>query len=349
MKESKAIVRDIEANLSIEEKVRFLKEPQSYPNQKAKKVEAKETHMSWVFLVGDVAYKLKKPVVNFLFDFRALDARLKNCQEEVRLNMALAGEIYLGVEPIVINEMGKLQLAGRGKIVDWLVKMKRIPEMDLLDYAIVHNCIHEAKLRSVARLLAEFYFTSSRALTHPSQHIEKLEAAIFFNYNQLSLPQFELSHVLLDELTAGQLAFLNANNSLFSDRVRQNKIIEAHGDLRPEHICLGPSPVIIDRLEFNRELRIMDVAEELSFLSLECEMMGNKGAGDLFWDEYVTIANDSVPPALIIFYKIKRACLRAYLVARHKEETRYKNDPKWMSKAKSYLELAETYHQRLLT
>jgi len=346
MKENKTIRQVAETDVSIEEKVSFLKQPASYSHGDVK-VEVKETHMSWVFLVDNVAYKLKKPVVNRLFDFRTLEARLKNCSEEVRLNRKLASDIYLGIIPLVIDETGKLQIEEEGKIVDWMIKMKRIPEKNMLDYAIQHDCIDVISLGQVARLIAEFYKTSSPVLITVSQYIKKLEADIFFNYNELTLPLFELSPVLLKELRAGQMAFLTENHSLFNERIKRKKIIEAHGDLRPEHICLGPSPAIIDRLEFNKELRIMDIAEELSSLSIECEMMGNRTTGQFFLDEYRKITNDIIPQSLVAFYKIKKACLRAYLVARHKEEDRYKDDPKWLAKANAYLKLAESYHQQL--
>jgi aminoglycoside phosphotransferase family enzyme len=343
MKEKKTIEQVAETDVSIEEKVSFLEQPSSYA-----KVDAKETHMSWVFFVDGIVYKLKKPVVNRLFDFRTLEARLKNCKDEVRLNKKLAPGIYLGIVPLVINETGKLQIEKEGKIVDWLVKMKRIPEKNMLDYAIQHNCIDEIYLRQVARLLAEFYKTSPPILMTISQYVKKIEAEISLNNEELTRPLFEFSPDLLKELREGQMAFLAANHSLLNERVKKERIIEVHGDLRPEHICLGPYPAIIDRLEFSKELRIMDVAEELSFLHMECEMMGKRSAGELFLDEYTKINNDIIPQTLMTFYKLKKACLRAYLVARHREEDRYKDDSKWLVKANDYLRLAESYHRELI-
>jgi aminoglycoside phosphotransferase family enzyme len=347
MKENKTIGRVAATDVSMEEKVSFLKQPAAYSCMGVR-VKVKETHMSWVFLVDDVAYKLKKPVVNRLFDFRTLEARLENCREEVRLNRKLASDIYLGIVSLTVSQSGKLQIEKAGKIVDWLVKMKRIPEKNMLDYGILHDSIDEINLKHVARLLTEFYKRSAPVPMTMPEYIKKLEAEILFNYNELSLPLFELSPLLLSELKAGQMAFLKENHSLFNERVKSNKIIEAHGDLRPEHICLGPSPAIIDRLEFNKELRIMDIAEELSFLSMECEMMGNRTAGQIFLGEYIKITNDIIPPSLITFYKIKKACLRAYLVARHKEEDRYKDDPKWLARTTAYLKLGESYYKTLM-
>jgi aminoglycoside phosphotransferase family enzyme len=330
------------------QKVAFLEQRGSYPHC-VKDAKKKETHMSWVFLAGDYVYKLKKPVKYRLFDHRSIESRHHNSLEEVRINLPLAKSIYLGVVPLVINEAGNMELDAKGEPVDWLVKMKRIPEENMLDYAIQHRRVNEAHLQKAALLLTKFYKAAPPIPMTAAEYIKKLESEIKFNYDQLAAPLFGLPVDLLKELTAGQTAFLAAHQSAFEKRIENGKIVDAHGDLRPEHIGLSDQPVIIDRLEFSRFLRIMDIAEELSFLCMECEMLGNARAGDLFMDIYQQSTNDTIPRALILFYKIKRALLRAYLVARHIEETSYKDDPKWILKADAYLQLAENYHQQLIT
>lgn len=331
--------------ITIEEKVAFLQQPGSYPYS-VSEIKSKETHMSWVFLADDFVYKMKKPVSYSLFDHRTLESRFINSLEEVRINKRLAEGIYIGIVPLVINEKEKLQLEGKGEITDWLVKMKRIPESNMLDYAIEHDCIDEAYLRQAATLLAGFYKTSSPIPVTLAEYTGKLASEILFTHNQLMAPLFKLPHGLLKELTAGQRAFLSVRQDIFSKRIADKKIIDAHGDLRPEHICLAPQAAIIDRLEFSRELRIMDPAQDLSLLSMECEMMGNSHTGRVFIDVYSDITHDNIPLPLINFFKIKKACLRAYLVARHIEEPRYQDDPKWLAKANAYLQLAERYHQQ---
>jgi aminoglycoside phosphotransferase family enzyme len=271
---------------------------------------------------------------------------MENSVEEIRINRQLAKDIYIGVVPLVTNETGKLELEGKGEIIDWLVKMKRIPEKNMLDYAIEYDCIDEIQLQNTAALLAEFYKRSLPVDMSATQYIKKLESEIFFNYNELTNPIYELPLTLLRELTAGQMAFLSANHSMIEKRTGEKRIIDAHGDLRPEHICLAPYSAIIDRLEFCKDLRTLDIVEELSFLSVECEIMRNTHVGHVFFDRYKAINNDNIPHRLINFYKIKRACLRAYLVARHIEEQQYKEDPKWLLKANAYVRLAERIHQQ---
>lgn len=339
------IIKDHTDTISIDDKVAFLKRPSAYPFP-VTEVQIKETHMSWVFLSGNFVYKLKKPVKYRFFDHRTLDSRMKNSVEEIRINRQLAKDIYIGVVPLVASERKELALEGKGEIIDWLVKMKRIPEKNMLDYAIEHDRIDETQLHNTAALLAEFYNRSLPVDIGSVQYIKRLESEIFFNYNELTNPLYELPFILIKELTAGQMAFLSAHQSIIERRIAEKKIIDAHGDLRPEHICLAPDPAIIDRLEFSRDLRILDTAEELASLSMECEMMNDTHVGRIFYNVYRTSTGDNIPNDLMRFYKIKKACLRAYLVARHIEESRYRDDSKWLMKANAYLKLAERIHQQ---
>lgn len=331
---------------STEEKTNFLLQPQSYPSH-VDKVAVKETHMSLVFLTDGFVYKMKKPVRYDLFDHRSLHSRFINCKEEVKINKQLAKDIYVGLAPLVINKKEQLQLEGEGEVIEWFIKMKRIPDEGMLDFAIRNNCIDENGLKNAADLLVDFYKTSPGVSISLNRLTKKMEGDLSSIGQSLVNPLFNFSSELVHEITSGLIAFLAANDSLFEERIRNKKIIDAHGDLRPEHICLMPSPAIIDRLEFSRELRIMDVVEELSFLSMECEMIGNRSPGDFFTDTYKGTIGDYFPPALSRFYKTKKACLRAYLVARHVLEPQYQNDVKWLSKANAYLDLAKKYYQQL--
>jgi aminoglycoside phosphotransferase family enzyme len=335
-----------ENEVPLKAKVSFLMQPSAYP-EKATKLEVKETHMSWVFLVNDLAYKLKKPVTNSLFDFQTLEARLQNCLEEVRVNKRLAADIYLGIVPLVINEVGKIQLDGKGQIVDWLVKMKRIPEENFLDLAIKSQKQDKVLIESAAHALTEFYRKAAPVETDLVRFNKKLKEEIVATHTGLMNPVYHFSPAVINEITNRLLQFLDSHYLLFDNRIANGKIIEAHGDLKPEHICLVPQPTIIDALEFCRELRIMDIAEELAFLDMECEMMGDIVTGQLFFDYYQKESADKITESLIFFYKSKKAFLRTYLVARHITESDYKDDTKWLFRANAYLQLAQKYANKL--
>jgi aminoglycoside phosphotransferase family enzyme len=225
--------------------------------------------------------------------------------------------------------------------------MKRLPEESMLDYLIRHNEVTDDQLRRAAALLAEFYKTLPGIITTPGSHREKLRGEIYTMYRELTDPAFHLPPALIGKLISGLLRFLNDRASLLDERVVSGSIKEIHGDLRPEHICLVPEPAIIDCLEFNRDLRIQDTAEELSFLAMECEMMGNSSVGKIFFGTYTSLTSDKIAEPLINFYKLRKACLRAFLVIRHIAEPAYREDPKWIAAANAYLRMAEKYNAQL--
>jgi aminoglycoside phosphotransferase family enzyme len=129
-------------------------------------------------------------------------------------------------------------------------------------------------------------------------------------------------------------------------RAEADMIVDAHGDLRPEHICVLNNPAIIDCLEFNRELRILDPVDELSFLSLECERLGSPFIANMVLDIYSRTTHDFPPAVLIHFYKSHRACKRAKVAIRHlKDSLTQDQETKWIQRAKDYLLLANKYVQ----
>lgn len=335
-----------ETDISIAEKVTALKQPETYLHR-VEKVETKETHMSWIFLVNKFAYKLKKPVQYRFLDLRTIEARFKNCTEEIRLNKRLAKNIYTAIVPLVLNEEGKMQVEGKGAIIDWLVKMKRISDKNMLDHAILHQRAHKTTIEKTARLLAEFYRSSPPIPMNAAAYKKKLKDEITFPFTELLQPVFNLPVKTIERIYSTLVRFLNSHGPLFETRITRGAIIEAHGDLRPEHICMSPQPAIIDALEFNKELRIMDVAEELSFLDMECEMMGDTDSGKIFFECYTKLSHDDVAEELIFFYKAKKALLRTYLVARHITEPGYRKETKWMKKASKYLQLSQKYSSLL--
>ena len=144
------------ADIDISTKVAFLSRPSGYADRPAR-VEAIQTHMSWVFLTDRFFYKLKKPVKLEFLDFSTLERRHLNCLEELRLNCRLARDIYLEVLPLTVCDSGQLELGGDGEPVDWLVKMRRLPREYMLDEAIAGQKVDESQVRRIARVLANFY------------------------------------------------------------------------------------------------------------------------------------------------------------------------------------------------
>lgn len=331
---------------TLADKVRVLRDPATYP-EAPRAVEARETHMSWVFLTERHAYKLKKPVRYDFLDFSTLARRRADCEEEVRLNRRLAPDVYLGTVALTADARGTLRLGGDGEVVEWLVHMRRLPAEHMLDARIRAGRLDEAELRRVALRLADFYRNCAPVAFGAGDYRTRFADAIEFNRRELSRPGHQLPGEMIAAAHAALAGCLERDAALFEARVSAGRIVEGHGDLRPEHVCLAPDPVVIDCLEFNRALRIVDPAEELAFLAMECAYLGASEAGEQLARTCLAAMGDAPPARLVTFYKLFRATMRARLAIWHVHELEPKDWPKWRQSAQAYLALAATYARDL--
>ena len=330
--------------VSTVEKVAFLGTPEAYPYRPLR-VDVKETHMSWVFIAGARVYKLKKPVRYPFLDFRTLAAREANCREEVRLNRRLAPEVYAGVVPLTKKHDGRLALAGRGEVVDWLVEMRRLPEGLMLDRAILEHTIErdrgDRRIDAVGDLLIAFYRACPPADLSPLSYVQQFAREHAITEAVLSDPRFNLDRAqvgyALDHMRCG----IKEDAAILQHRVKHGRVVEGHGDLRPEHVCLSDPPVIIDCLEFSRALRLIDPFDELTFLALECERLDAGWIGERLFERCADGLHDRPSPRLLEFYWTYRACLRARLALAHLLEPNPREPWKWAPLANRYLELAQ--------
>jgi aminoglycoside phosphotransferase family enzyme len=319
--------------------VAFLRRPQSYPEPTAT-VEVRETHMSWVFLTDRYAYKLKKPVRRTFLDFSTLERRRANSDAEVRLNGRLAPGVYLGVVPVTREAAdGRLVLEGRGEPVEWLVKMRRLPDDALLDRALAAGQVPAERLARAARRLAAFYAESPPVPFEPDAYRRRLAERLESSCAVLSDPRYGLPRARVDAVCTAQRAFLAHHAPMLA--ARGALVREVHGDLRPEHICLTPEPVIIDCLEFNRDFRLLDPVDELAFLAMECARLGDSKVGQIFLDTYRAASQDSPPPELVAFYQGLWTMLRARLSVWHLDDPEVRDRARWSALALDYLALAE--------
>lgn len=160
------------------------------------------------------------------------------------------------------------------------------------------------------------------------------------SHDELAKPTHALSGELIESAVTGGLRFIEQHTDLFAERVQAGKIIEAHGDLRPEHICLEREPVIIDCLEFDRNLRILDPASELTFLGLECGRLGAPAIGNLILRTYCEQTDDHPPKRLLEFYRTYHASVRAKVAIWHLRDHDIHDIAKWTQRAEQYLQIA---------
>lgn len=311
-------------------------------------IECIETHMSWVFLTPRFAYKLKKPVRSDYLDFSTLAARANYCREELLLNRRLAPLVYLDVVPLWRCE-GRLQLDGpqpeageRGEIVDFLVKMIRLPAGRMLDRMLALHSVRGRDLRALAATLAEFYRRTERRAMTALQYRARFTAAIDANCLQLSRPHYALPHTRIARIAAAQLDYV-ATSTEFAARAAH--VVDAHGDLRPEHIYLGEAnpakPLqIIDCLEFQSDFRQLDPVDEVAFLALECARLGAPAIGRAILRMYRVLSGDKVSAQLSAFYQSHRAMVRAVLAIWHLDDPAVREREHWRQRALIYIDIA---------
>lgn len=312
-------------------------------------VELRETHISWVFLTDQFVYKLKKPVEFDFLDYSTVDKRRWSCREELRLNRRLAPDVYLDVVRIVRDSESKLRLGGAGETVDWAVKMRRLPDDQSLAAQIRERELPAAQLDAIAGVLATFYESLVPVEVDAASYVGRLNDHVRQNREAL-LECDRLPSNSVRRIHGAQLQSLRLQPELFARRTGDggsSRIVEGHGDLRPEHVYLTPQPIAIDCIEFNREFRELDVADELSFLAMECDALAAAEVGRCILDRCCQMLDDQPPAVLIAFYKSYRACVRAKVKALRSEQLEAGAAAKAINDAEKYLCLADQYSRLL--
>lgn len=331
----------LNAEVTLATKIAFLRRGDSYPHG-PDDVEVIETHFAFLFLAGRFVYKLKKPIRFHEIDFTKPELRRANCQSELILNRRLAESVYVDVVPLTIAGGCLAIESGRADPpVDWLVKMHRLPRERMLEARAAAGPVARDELRPLVAKLVRFYSRTTRAVWDGPEYLRHLEREILARGRQLLGYLPSLGPCPVEHIVGDQLRFLRDAGPSTAARCAVGRVVDAHGDLRPEHILLTSDPQIIDCLEFSPQLRLLDTAEEIAFLALECEELGKPEIGRDILDLYREIANDPVPQALIDFYLSRRACIRALLCAWHLDEPLSEALRKhWRIRARRYLEIA---------
>ncbi|HET6884375.1 MAG TPA: AAA family ATPase, partial [Pirellulales bacterium] len=298
-------------------------------------------------LTDRFAYKLKKPVRFDFLDFSTPEARRQACLAECALNEPMAPGVYLGVVPITADAKENLAVGGEGRAVDWLVKMRRLPGNRMLDHLIRSGELAEEDTQRLAAWLADYYHRLTPACVGAWGYRHGIETHVRQNRAELLEERHRLPPELVKRCHAAQLRFLVLEQIKLDARVCDGRIVEGHGDLRPEHICLEREPLVFDCIEFNADLRRLDVADELEFLAMECDYLGAAGVGRQIVAAYQRTSGDHFSHALGNFFKSYRACVRAKVAALAAAQVAAPLDDEPRQRALAYLRLADGYAAHL--
>jgi len=288
------------------EHLRCFLDPAFYPHP-TQQVEMLQTHISWVFLTGEFAYKVKKPVNFGFLDFSTLEKRHLYCDEELRLNRRLAPELYLDVLPIGLNAR-QYQLGSKTGIVDYCLCMRQFSQANLLSTRLEQGTFQAEWMDLIAADLARFHTSvaSDASSRHGSPEVladhiqDNLTIAADHSGRVVDAPQLAQLHDFADrELTRLHDTLLQRQQAGF--------VRPCHGDLHLHNITLFEGrPLAFDCIEFSEKYRIIDTMNDVAFLVMDCEARGRPDLGLRFLSRYLEATGDYQglkPLRLYLFYR----------------------------------------------
>jgi hypothetical protein len=324
--------------------IQALLHPAAYPHP-VTHIELIETHISWVLLTGQYAYKIKKNVQFDFLDFSTLDKRRFYCQEELRFNSRFAPDLYLQVVPITGSTQHP-QINGSGEAIEYAVKMKQFDGSQLLSHIADRGELSSTIIDQLAELTAEFH-RHAASDTSNSHFGTPQEIHHWFQGNFTHIRPLIHNEKLLQQILQlqqwGEQALLK-NKRLMEQRKQQGFVRECHGDLHLGNITRIDGRVTpFDGIEFNPGLHWIDVISEIAFVVMDLHQRGFNQFAYRFLNRYLSASGDYEGLALLPYYLVYRALVRCKVALLRWEQHK---DSHELQEAESYASLAEKYSQR---
>ncbi len=344
---------------ALPEYVRALLDPAAYPHAPAG-VELRQTHISWVFLAGDLVYKTKKPVdFGFISQIEA-ETRERFCHAELRLNRRLAPGVYRGVVPIVRMPDGRHAAEGdpsAGEVVEHAVKMRRLPDDRTLERLLAAGEAPSDLAERLARRLIAFHESAAVVPNDPDFAGAPAERAWWAREYGEAAPF--IGDTWRPEDAAATRAFiedtLDRDAALFDERLAAGRVIEGHGDLRAAHVYLlgddaDEAITIVDCIEFNEQFhfRYLDAGYDVAFLAMDLEALGHADLGDELAGRYLAAAGDETLGLLQPLHRAYRAFVRGKVesIGARAPETPEEQARALAASAARFFRLAASYAER---
>lgn len=325
--------------------IHFLeKNKTAYPH-KVSMITTKQTHISWIFLTGRFAYKVKKQLkFGRILDFSTLQLRKKYCENEIRINKILCPDMYLGVVKIIKKDdsFKITDLPKKGKALEYGVKMREIPQKNRMDLLLAQKKVNKKTIDRLVSILTKFHKKTPTSLKikkfgHPKNLLKKIDE----NFRTLETlkklkPKFEKKLV----------SFINNNKKLLSKRIEDGKIRDIHGDLYLKNIFIERNSkfYLYDGIEFNEALRSADIAEDVAHFAMDLDFNNRADLRRYFISQYIKKSNDADLKYLVYFWMCYKACMRAKVsLFKAKNELDKKKKNSSLQNSKKFFKLASSY------
>lgn len=294
--------------------IQRLLEPAAYPHPVGP-IKLIETHISWVFLTGSFAYKVKKPCKLEFLDFSTLERREHFCAEEIRLNRRFAPGLYLEAVPITGSPSAP-RIDGEGEPIEWAVKLVQFDEANRLDARFEAGRIDAAACRELGEAIATVQAAQAVAPAESGHGSpERLRAVFRMNLDEIRRHRPDAAS-RADWIEAWLESRLARDRASFVARIAAGRIRECHGDLHLANlVLLDGHPVAFDSIEFNPDLRWIDVASDIAFLSMDLESRGRPDLAAHVTSAWMEAADDRESATVLPVHRVARAVVRAAVAA----------------------------------
>jgi hypothetical protein len=308
-----------------------------------------QTHISFILIYGPHAYKIKKSVSLGFLDFSQLSQRAYYCKRELFLNRRLSPEMYLDV--LEIRRQGdRFFLGGQeGEVVDYAVKMKRMDNSHEMDLLIEHAQVHEGHMQQLAEVISRFHADAFAlpkrfSVEHMSETFNQVGEWKTFVIRYLG----EEYGQTIDQAIAFSDQFLKENMELLNLRSRKGLVRDVHGDLHSQNIFLFDRPVIFDCIEFDDDLRQIDLMNEIAFFVMDLDFNRASDLSAAFLKAYESRMHElGLPEAvnrkLLRYFSLYRATVKAKVLCIRAEEADDEERKEVVDKIRRYLKLSSSY------
>ena len=310
-------------------------------------IELIETHISWVILTGDFAYKIKKPVDFGFLDFSTMEKRHSFCLQELELNRRLAPALYLDV--VSINGTAdKPRISGNGSVFEYSVKMKQFPQSAQLDNKLAAGELGLVHMDAIAHMVADFHQTTDvadGAMDYGNN--DSVYQPVEENFRQIN-EHLDTEHytVKLKTLSQWSKSELTNQQTVFMQRKADGFIRQCHGDMHLRNLVwLNNKPMAFDCIEFNPKLSWIDVISEIAFLIMDLQHRQQAQLANRFLNSYLEVTGDYAGLSVLPFYLCYRALVRAKVNSLRLDQQNITENERQqtLTEFESYLELATSY------